>query len=182
ALDKKSFPTWENLKSGSPFRVIFDMERDITGIVASDDIVQVFLKHKRWYTQRDENVLHLYDGFDNGKSTSDLTLKRISVNGLLMTYNENNGMFMITNNDFTVMKADSITISDKLVGRLIARVELLSKSTKDKSNKDITSSKVALPCEVTWSNVHSLNPTEEGSCVKFTGASAGDIFVVFALI
>ncbi|CAH1802432.1 unnamed protein product [Owenia fusiformis] len=180
AFDKSSFPTWENLKSG-PFRVIFDMDRDITGIVASDDIVQVSLKHKRWYTQRDETVLHLYDGFDNGQSTSDLTLKRISIKGLLMTYDENNGMLRITNDDNNVMKKEGITISQKIVGRPIARVESLSKPNED-NKEDIASFKVALPCNVKWSNVHSFEPTEKGSCVKFTAASAGDIFVVFALI
>ncbi|CAH1802433.1 unnamed protein product, partial [Owenia fusiformis] len=183
AFNKKSFSTWKSLISGSPFRVIFDMERNIPGIVYYNDIVQVSLKSKRWYTQRNENELHLYDGFDNGKSTSDFTLKRISVKGLLMTYDENNGMLTITNNDYTVMKAEGITILQKLVGRPIARVESLPKSKEDKSSKeDTTSLKVALPCNVKWSNVHSFRPTEEGSCVKFTAASSGDIFVVFALI
>ena len=39
------------------------------------------------------------------------------------------------------------------------------------------------PCNVKFTNAHKMNPARQGgTCIKFTGASEGDIFVVFASI
>lgn len=39
-----------------------------------------------------------------------------------------------------------------------------------------------VPCNVKWSNSRRIDPTQSDSCVHFSGASNGDIFVIFASI
>ncbi|XP_078617063.1 uncharacterized protein LOC144885162 [Branchiostoma floridae x Branchiostoma japonicum] len=175
---KSGVPTWKEMIGGQEFTVIFDMPYDIPGIVQAQEVLQLkFIDHV-WFTTRKGSVPHLYDGYENGGS-NDAKGTKVSVHGLVMTYIEERGVFIVTDDDFKASAAIYPHLPEWIKGRKIGRAEY-KKLLNHLSQKTDTIGNV--PCSMHWSNAHRLDPTDGGKCIHFTAASEGDIFVVFASI
>ncbi|XP_066287457.1 uncharacterized protein [Branchiostoma lanceolatum] len=176
--DNTGVPAWEDMTGGKEFTVVFDMPYNIPGILQAQDVMELkFFRHK-WFSNRRGFVPHLYDGYKNGGS-NDIQEKKVSVQGLVMTYDEETGVFTVTDDDF---EASAPLIQDLPVwikGRDVARAEH-KKLLNHLRQKSETVGNV--PCSIKWSNAHRFDPTDGGKCIHFTAASEGDIFVVFASI
>ncbi|KAI8500294.1 hypothetical protein Bbelb_218600 [Branchiostoma belcheri] len=164
--DNTGVPTWEDMIGGKEFTVVFDMPYDILGILQAQDVVTLKFFRYKWFSSRKGFVPHLYDGYKNGKS-NDVKEKKVSVQGLVMTYNEGSGVFTVTDDDFKESALLLKDLPDWVNGRDVARA--------DDTVGDV-------PCSIHWSNAHRFDPTDGGKCIHFTAASEGDIFVVFASI
>eukprot|EP00058_Branchiostoma_floridae_P003059 XP_002588547.1 hypothetical protein BRAFLDRAFT_122359 [Branchiostoma floridae] len=176
--DNTGVPTWEDMIGGKEFTVVFDMPYDIPGILQAQDVLELkFFRHK-WFSYRRGFVPHLYDGYKNGGS-NDLQQKKVSVQGLVMTYSEETGVFTVTDDDFEASAPIVQDLPDWIKGREVARAEF-KKLLSHLSKKTDTVGDV--PCSIHWSNAHRFDPTNGGKCIHFTAASEGDIFVVFASI
>ncbi|KAI8486042.1 hypothetical protein Bbelb_361420, partial [Branchiostoma belcheri] len=120
--DNTGVPTWEDMTGGKEFTVVFDMPYDIPGILQAQDVVTLkFYRHK-WFSTRKGFVPHLYDGYKNGGS-NDVQAKKVSVQGLVMTYDERTGVFTVTENDFNASAALLTDLPDWVKGRDVARAE-----------------------------------------------------------
>ncbi|KAI8486107.1 hypothetical protein Bbelb_362070 [Branchiostoma belcheri] len=200
--DNTGVPTWEDMTGGKEFTVVFDMPYGIPGILQAQDVIALkFYRHK-WYSTRTGSVPHLYDGYKNGGSDD------VSVQGLVMTYDEGTGVFTVTDDDFTASAKILTDLPEWVKGRDVARAEYkkllnhlnqkralqgyrewLYEQRPCKSSADLRALRAtsidtvgAVPCCLQWTNAHRLDPTEGGKCIHFTAASEGDIFVVFASI
>ncbi|XP_078666604.1 uncharacterized protein LOC144908685 [Branchiostoma floridae x Branchiostoma belcheri] len=170
-------PSWNIMSTGEEFTVIFDMPANIPNLLFAKDSVHVKHVFNKWLTIRDGFAPHLYDGHDNGDS-GDITRKKISVGGLVMSYDEASGYLTVTEDDFD---ASALVIPDLPAwckGLTIARAEHLSLLQHFSSHP--TEAVGYMPCNIKWSNAHRIDPTDGGKCIHFTAASEGDIFVVFA--
>ncbi|XP_019617679.1 PREDICTED: uncharacterized protein LOC109465000 isoform X3 [Branchiostoma belcheri] len=176
--DNKGVPTWKEMIGGKEFMVIFDMPYDILAIIKARDVLQLKFSRHMWVSTRGAAIPHLYDSYDNGGS-NDVNNKKVSVQGLVMTYNEKTGVFTVTNDDYKASASILPDIPNWIKCRKIARAEY-KKLLNHLGQKTDTMGDV--PCVIQWSNAHRLNPTGEGNCIHFTAATEGDIFVVFASI
>ncbi|XP_078696303.1 uncharacterized protein LOC144924689 isoform X2 [Branchiostoma floridae x Branchiostoma belcheri] len=176
--DNTGVPTWEDMIGGKEFTVVFDMPYDILGILQAQDVVTLKFFRYKWFSSRKGFVPHLYDGYKNGKS-NDVKEKKVSVQGLVMTYNEGTGVFTVKDDDFKESALLLKDLPDWVNGRDVARAEY-KKLLNHLSEKIDTVGDV--PCSIHWSNAHRFDPTDGGKCIHFTAASEGDIFVVFASI
>ncbi|CAH1224577.1 Hypp18 [Branchiostoma lanceolatum] len=171
-------PSWEDMIGGNEFTVVFDMPYGIPGILQAQDVLELkFFRHK-WFSTRRGSVPHLYDSYKNGGS-NDVQGKKVSVQGLAMTYDEQTGVFTVTDDDFEASAPLIPDLPNWIKGRDIARAEY-KKLLDHLSQKSETVGDV--PCGIHWSNAHRFDPTDGGKCIHFTAASEGDIFVVFASI
>ncbi|KAI8516772.1 hypothetical protein Bbelb_053530 [Branchiostoma belcheri] len=171
-------PTWEDMIGGKEFTVVFDMPYGIPGILQAQDALTLkFYRHK-WFSTRKGFVPHLYDGYKNGGS-NDVKAKKVSVQGLVMTYDERTGVFTVTDDDFTASATLLTDLPQWLKGRDVARAEYKQLLNHLRQKSDTVGD---VPCNIQWSNVHRFDPTDGGKCIHFTAASEGDIFVVFASI
>ncbi|XP_019620680.1 PREDICTED: uncharacterized protein LOC109467177 [Branchiostoma belcheri] len=176
--DNTGVPTWKDMTGGKEFTVVFDMPYDIPGILRAQDVLTLkFYRHK-WFSTRKGSVPHLYDGYKNGGSEDDQA-KKVSVQGLVMTYDEGTGVFTVTEDDFNASVTLLTDLPDWVKGRDVARAEY-KQLLNHLSQKSDTVGDV--PCSIQWTNAHRFDPTDGGKCIHFTAASEGDIFVVFASI
>ncbi|XP_078600320.1 uncharacterized protein LOC144875283 [Branchiostoma floridae x Branchiostoma japonicum] len=169
-------PTWDELVSGDEFTVIFDMPYGISSILQAWEMMTVKFKNNRWFSFRTGETPHLYDGYDNGGS-NDINGHKVSIQGLVMTYDEETGVFTVTESDFEESNASVPALPGWVEGQEVARAEyhsLLQHLSKQSSTTGDA------PCNIKWSNAHRLDPTNGGKCIHFTIASEGDIFIVFA--
>ncbi|XP_035667450.1 uncharacterized protein LOC118410076 [Branchiostoma floridae] len=169
-------PTWDELVSGDEFTIIFDMPYGISSILQAWEMMTVKFKNNRWFSFRTGETPHLYDGYDNGGS-NDVNGHKVSVQGLVMTYDEETGVFTVTESDFEASNASVPALPGWVEGLQVARAEYHS-LLQHLSRQSSTTGDA--PCNIKWSNAHRLDPTNGGKCVHFTIASQGDIFVVFA--
>ncbi|KAI8486137.1 hypothetical protein Bbelb_362370, partial [Branchiostoma belcheri] len=115
--DNTGVPTWEDMTGGKEFTVVFDMPYGIPGILKAQDVIALkFYRHK-WYSTRTGSVPHLYDGYKNGGSDD------VSVQGLVMTYDEGTGVFTVTDDDFTASAKILTDLPVWVKGRDVARAE-----------------------------------------------------------
>ncbi|XP_035693983.1 uncharacterized protein LOC118428115 [Branchiostoma floridae] len=175
---KNGVPTWDEMIGGNEFTVIFDMPYAIPGILHAQDVLELKFVSHMWFSLRRGDVPHLYDGYKNGGS-GEIQAKKVSVQGLVMTYDDNMGVFTVTNEDFEASVPLVPDLPEWIKGRRVARAEY-KKLLDQLSKKPSTTGDV--PCNVHWSNAHRFDPTNGGKCIHFTAASEGDIFVVFASI
>ncbi|KAI8493789.1 hypothetical protein Bbelb_281360 [Branchiostoma belcheri] len=175
---KVGVPTWKEMTGGKEFTVIFDMPYDIPGILQAQDELELKFINHLWFSTRSGVIPHLYDGYKNGGS-SDVKAKKVSVQGLVMTYDEGTGVFTVTDDDFKASAPLLPNLQEWINGRGIARAEY-KQLLNHLGRKIATMGDV--PCSIQWSNVHRFDPTDGGKCIHFTAASEGDIFVVFASI
>ncbi|CAH1252513.1 COLEC10 [Branchiostoma lanceolatum] len=178
-LAHRSAPGWDHMTSGQEFKVIFDMPSNIPGLLAAQASLNVrFVRgFNKWLTVREGFTPHLYDGHDNGNS-GDLSEHKISVGGLVMTYDVTTGLLSVTQDDFDASSAVIPKLPDWINGKTIARAEY--KSLMEELSNQPTGTRGAMPCNVKWSNYHRIDPTDGGRCIHFTAASLGNIYVVFA--
>ena len=166
---KVSFDLLNDLPNA--FRDAFNLEHNATRLVR-------FLENT-WYTSNRDGSFHLYDGFNNGNS--DKTAKRkISILGLVLTFNEVDGTLVLSKSDFDESRKFFPTLSEDMKGAKLARVEM----PFEQAVKRTTDSPTAVqPCQVKWSNALRLDPTDsKGKCLHFTASTAGTLFVVFAAL
>ncbi|XP_013392189.1 uncharacterized protein LOC106160199 [Lingula anatina] len=180
---KIRIPQWEHMTDGSKFRVIFDMPFNLARVVGASEALLVFYRGstRQWYVQSSPGITHLYDGANNGGS-GDLDNRKISVRGLVMSYNNRTGLLTVTEDDFNASRLKHPDLPEALNGLTVARVEYPSMVDEIKQHKN-EFGVGTIPCNVVWSNAHRFNPiVAGGSCISFTAVSMGDIFVVFSAI
>ncbi|XP_078657546.1 uncharacterized protein LOC144903369 [Branchiostoma floridae x Branchiostoma belcheri] len=170
-------PSWQDMISGGEFNVLFDLPVDIPNFLVARSSVRLKYAKHRWLTMRDGFHPHTYDGHRNGNS-GDVTRNKVSVGGLVMTYDEDTGLFTVTPEDFEASAQAIQDLPDWMNGLPVARAEHKS-LLRHLSDSDALSTG-DIPCNLRWSNAHRIDPTDGGKCIHFTAASEGDIFVVFA--
>ena len=102
---------------------------------------------------------------------------RVCVAGLNLVYNEKYGFFKFDKefykNERTLIGNISRVIGNRFAARA-ASENILRSFEKDKLGE--------VPCNVKWSNAHRIDPQQNTSCIHFSAASKGDLFVLFASI
>ncbi|XP_078614745.1 uncharacterized protein LOC144883920 isoform X1 [Branchiostoma floridae x Branchiostoma japonicum] len=171
-------PDWQQMTSGQEFTVIFDMPSSIPNLLTAKAALNLKYLFNKWLPVREGVTPHLYDGRDNGNS-GDLSRNKISVGGLVMTYDGATGLLSVTQEDFEASSAAITDLPAWLNGMTIARAQHKS-LLEEHSNQPTRGTRGAMPCNIKWSNFNRIDPTQGGKCVHFTAASAGNIYVVFA--
>ncbi|PAA75732.1 hypothetical protein BOX15_Mlig017717g9 [Macrostomum lignano] len=178
-LDSKSKPlTFLQLKT-APFLISFDLPEEIPNLLQRQAKYAVVYRGDRWFaTEPGSHLAHLYDGcqLGNYKLEERKSKPKICIWNIILTYENNTGFFYIDHNDFSASKRRNPLIPGWMSGLTVARASSLSIS------KDPASTPESVPCNVKWLNSHRLDPSKNESCLHFTAATEGDIFVIFASI
>ena len=185
-LGERAVPSWvEITKEKVPFRVLFDMQEDLKGFfhgathIPWNMMRTVRYAQNKWFTSDKSGKFHLYCGYDNGASRN-ARKRRVSIMGLVLTYNEKEGSLALSPSDFQDSKKAFPSLSGDLNGRTIAHVDWASERNIFKRQPEPV---VAEPCNVKWSNAFRFDPSDKGGkCLHFTAATSGEIFVVFSTI
>lgn len=160
------------------------MKRDLTGIedysIPRNMSRLVKYTDGKWLTGEEDGSFHLYNAFNNGGS-GDARKHKMSIFGLVLSYNEKSGGLEISPNDFEASKQFFPNLHEFLAGRTLARVAIETKAvTKLASKREPAANP---PCNVKWSNALRFDPTDtSGKCLHFTAATEGNIFVVFSTL
>ena len=179
----KDKPSWNAIiKENKVWKVSFDMLDDLPNAFRKPFNIKrnrsrlVRFYENMWYTSDRDGLFHLYDGFNNGNSDK-TDRKKVSILGLVLTFNEADGALVLSKSDFDESKKFFPTLSEEMKGAKLARVELpFEKAVKRSSN-------TAEPCQVKWSNSRRFDPTDsKGKCLHFTASTGGTLFVVFAVL
>lgn len=159
------------------------MEKDIIGaenkkIPANMSRIIKYTDGK-WMTAKQDGSFHLYNAFNNGDS-GDVKKHKLSVFGLILTYNQNSGGLDLLPPDFEASKSFFPNISPLLVGKTLAKVvSEADVASKMPSKRTLTNE----PCNVKWSNALRFDPTDKkGKCIHFTATTEGSLFVVFSTV
>ena len=182
-------PSWkQNIDDNAKFQVSFDMLFDLQNSFQKElDILRntrrlVRFYDNKWFTSDKNGHFHLYGAFNNGDSKN-TSKRKMSILGLLLTFNEADGSLSLSQSDFKASKSFYPTLSEEMIGRELARLQLETEPEKPdkKSEKGVPSGKV--PCMVVFSNALRFDPTNtNGKCLHLTASSEGTLFVVFALL
>lgn len=186
-LTNSDVPTWKDvLQANTTVRVTFDMEYDLArgmdGVVKIQKNMtrEVRFKRGRWYTADEDGKFHMYSGYRNGK-TSQLKKQKLSIFGLVLSYNSKDGSLELSEEDFNESKKIYPTLREEMIGFPLARVSRTHSNSLNPLKR--TPSAAPIPCNVKWSNALRLDPTTTGGrCLHFTASSAGDMFVIFATV
>jgi len=186
-LANTAFPAWKEVtQPNTTIRVTFDMENDLArgmdGVVKIQKNMsrEVCFKRGRWFTADVDGKFHMYSGYRNGKA-SQLKKQKLSIFGLVLSYNSKDGSLELSDEDFNESKKIYPTLREEMVGFPLARVSRMHSDplTPVKRNPPAAPK----PCNVKWSNALRLDPTTTGGrCLHFTASSAGDMFVIFATV
>lgn len=123
----------------------------------------------------------MYDGFSNGGSGT-LGNKRISIFGLILSYNEAKGTLILDTTGYEESKKYFPKLSPLLKGRQFARAEWpiqdvfqLRSNSKNRLGH--------FPCNVQWSNGLRFDPSDRGGkCLHFTASTKSTLYVVFSSV
>eukprot|EP00058_Branchiostoma_floridae_P004870 XP_002590358.1 hypothetical protein BRAFLDRAFT_76619 [Branchiostoma floridae] len=172
-------PSWQEMMSGQEFKVVFNMPYNIPHLLTARAVLNLKYRSKShsWLTIRPGSTPNEFDAHKNGDS-GDITQHKVSVGGLVMTYDENTGTFTVTQDDFDASSAVIQNLPAWVNGMVVARAEY--KSLLEQLSHQQSSTKGQMPCNLQWSNALRIDPTDGGKCIHFTAASKGDIFVVFS--
>ena len=177
--------SWQTITSGQKeFRVIFDMKKDFTGIegykIPRNMSRLVKYTDGKWLTGEEDGSLHLYNAFQNGGS-GDTKKKKMSILGLVLSYNQNTGGLELLAPDFKASKQFFPNLHGFLEGRTLARIDLKADDILALANKrEATTNQ---PCNVKWSNNLRFDPTDSnGKCLHFSAITEGSIFVAFSAL
>ncbi|PFX13522.1 C-reactive protein 1.1 [Stylophora pistillata] len=181
-------PTWANIiKDGTAWKVSFDMVDDLPNAHLSSFNIGhnmtrlVRFYKKKWYTSNENGSFHLFGAYSNSNSNN-VSLRKMSIFGLVLTFDEADGSLVLYPSDFRASKTFFPTLTEDMIGVQLARVYMSS----TRSGKRSTSGqppKSVLPCQVKWSNALRFDPTDtKGKCLHFTASTAGTLFVVFAAL
>lgn len=181
----KFAPAWQQITSGQKeVRVIFDMKRGLAGIedysIPRNMSRLVKYANGKWLTGEEDGSFHLYNAFNNG-GTGDVRKRKMSIFGLVLSYNEKSGGLELLPADIKASKQFFPKLHEFLAGRTLARVAIETKAVNKAASK--REAVASPPCNVKWSNALRFDPTDSnGKCLHFTAASEGKIFVVFSTL
>lgn len=183
----KDVPKWKLLTTTKkPFKVIIDMKEDLRDSHHGDVVIPKTMVRRirffdnRWFTYNDRKVFHLYNGFDNGGSGNPKN-KKISVLGLVLSFEEKTGSLVLTNSDFEESKKIFPALHSSMKGSIIGRVEVdLKETVKLPSKLADVPAPVIKTCKVMFSNALRFDPIG-GKCLHFTAITTGTIYVMFAV-
>ncbi|XP_035659247.1 uncharacterized protein LOC118404287 [Branchiostoma floridae] len=177
-----SQPSWLELINGDTYKIIFDLPEDINRDIKEDSEALVVYAKNRWNCHVPGTAPHAYNSHANGGS-GDPSNKKVSCFGFVMSYEEDTGQFVPTQEDTRASSQYLGELPNDYVGMIVGRAEYISPLEHSQSNSVALASIVQAPCTVKWSNSYQIKPAEEGGkCLYFVAASAGDIFVVFSAI
>lgn len=146
-----------------------DIPRNMSRLVRYDE--------GKWFTAEKDGSFHLYNAFKNGK-TGDPREHKISILGLVLSFNENTGGLSLLSHDLEASREFFPDLHGALAGRELGRAV-----TDFSVLADRRETLQDPPCNVKWSNALRFDPTEtKGKCLHFTASSEGNIFVVFATL
>lgn len=180
-----AIPNWQTITAGkNQLRVIFDLKKDLTG---NDDYRiprnmsrLVKFSEGKWLTAEEDGSFHFYNGFKNGNS-SDPRKHKISILGLVLSYNQKTGGLELLPADFEASKKFFPNLHDTFVWQRLASV--MEESTVVAVTAARRETLANPPCNVQWSNSLRFDPTDGGGkCLHFTAATEGSLFVVFSAL
>ena len=186
---RKRLPSWQGLIGGHKrFRVNFDMKIDLTGAAGNTiprNMSRLMLySDGKWQTEEEDGTFHLYNAFRNGQSR-DPKNRKISVLGLVLSYNQNTGGLDLLADDVKDSKTFYPKIPHFLVGRTLAQI-VPEKSNASKhviKRQGQPSGARNQPCNVVFSNALLFDPTDtNGKCLHFTASTEGSIYLVFSTL
>ena len=182
---------WQKITNGQrEFHVIFDMKKDLIGIedynISRNMSRRVKFVGGKWLTAEDDGLFHLYNAFNNGAS-GDIKKRKMSILGLVLSFNQNTGGLELLPEDYKVSKEFYPELHRFLTGRTLAKIfmEPDTDATKQASKRASQQSQtmVKQPCNVKWSNSLRFDPTDSnGKCLHFTAATEGSLFVIFSTL
>ena len=190
-LRVKGVPTWKSLTTTRiPFKVTIDMKEDLKdsqhgGVVIPKNMVRrIRFLDNRCFTDDERKAFHLYNGFDNG-GTGDPKNKKISVLGLVLSFEEKTGRLVLTDSDFKTSKKIFPGLNSNMKGSIIGQVEAnRGKTVRRRSKLRDASAPAPAPaiktCKVMFSNALRFDP-KGGKCLHFTAITGGTIYVMFAV-
>ena len=184
----RSHPSWKQIINGNlVFNISFDMLIDLNSSVRTAfDLGRntsrlLRFREGKWHTSDRYGKFHLYGAFDNGDS-KDMSKRKISVFGLVLTYNEDRGTLTLLPEDYDTSMKYFLNLMKKMTGLPFARLEMRH-SKKMVKREAVSQGGPAKPCKVYWSNALRFDPTDnKGKCLHFTASTGGTLFVVFAAL
>ena len=168
------------IEGGANFLVIFKMKKELSGSfygpvkMSPNTEKYVRFYNSEWFAGESDDEMDLVTGCNLGSGK----VNKMCIAGLLLSYNAVSGFLTLTKEDFDASKKAFPSLTNDMIGSIIARVEWPSKHI-------FQLSKVIgyLPCNVKWSNVLRFDPSNaEGKCLHFTASSQGTVFVIFAAV
>ena len=102
---------------------------------------------------------------------------RLTVAGFKLIYDTDDGSFVFDKDFYGKQTTNEAKIINSIGDRSIARAEYTS--ILGKLQQGLIGD---VPCNVEWSNSRRIDTTRRDTCVHFSAASNGDIFVIFAAI
>ena len=184
----KYVPKWKSMTSSKmPFKVIMDMKEDLKdsqhgGVVIPKNMARhIRFFDNRWFTDDERKDFHLYNGFNNGGS-GDPKHKKISVLGLVLSFEEKTGNLVLTDSDFEESKKIFSDLSSSMKGSIIGQVEgVHGKAVRRRSKLvNVPPAPTIKACKTIFSNALRFDPTG-GKCLHFTAITEGTIYVMFAV-
>lgn len=180
--------SWADIiKDSTVLKVSFDMVDDLPNAQRSTFNIGrnmtrlVKFYEKKWYTSDNDGSFHLYGAYGN-RNTNNVSLRKISIFGLVLTFNEVDNSLVLDPSDFKVSKRFFPTLAEDMVGTQLARV-YISSTSSDKRSTSRQPSRATQLCQEKWSNALRFDPTDtEGKCLHFTASTAGTLFVIFAAL
>ena len=136
----------------------------------------------KWLTGEEDGSFHLYSAFDNGGS-GDVKKRKISILGLVLSYNQNTGGLELLPSDFKASNQFFPNLHQFLSGRTLAKIVMEDDAAFKQAAKRESQTMVNPPCNVKWSNALRFDPTDSnGKCLHFTAATEGSLFVLFSTL
>ena len=190
-LSVKEVPKWNSMTTSKmPFKVVIDMKEDLKDsqhgvvVIPKNMARRIRFLDNRWFTDDEKKVVHLYNGFNNGGSSNPKN-RKISVLGLVLSYEEKTGRLVLTDNDFKESKRIFPDLSSSMKGSIIGQVEAdHGRAVRRRSKLVDGSSPAPAPaiktCKIMFSNALRFDPTG-GKCLHFTAITEGTIYVMFAV-
>ena len=178
-------PSWAEITEKEiPIRVIFDLPEDLSGFahgkthLSRNAMRTIQYKDDTWFTSNSDGKFHLYSGYNKGLSGNPAS-RKISIMGLILTYNEKDGSLVLNPCDFRQSKKVYPTIPRDLKGQTLGYVV----GTLGDSSSKKSSTEPHEICNVKWSNSLRFDPRDQGGkCLHFTASTDGEIFLVFSII
>ncbi|XP_078358434.1 uncharacterized protein LOC144643147 isoform X2 [Oculina patagonica] len=185
----KDVPKWKSMTTTKmPFKVIIDMKEDLKDLQNGDVVIpknmarHIRFLDNRWFTDDEKKVVHLYNGFNNGGS-GDPKNRKISVLGLVLSFEEKTGRLVLTDSDFQASKKIFPDLRSSMKGSIIGQVEADQGKAAWRRSKLVDEPPLAPKintCKVMFSNALRFDPTK-GKCLHFTAITEGTIYVMFAV-
>lgn len=109
-LESGEIPTWTNImKDSTTWKVSFDMVDDLPNAhrsafnIGHDKTRLVRLYKNKWYKSDRNNSFHLFGVYSNS-NTNKVSLRKMSIFGLVLTFNEADGSLVLYPSDFKASK------------------------------------------------------------------------------